>query len=92
MAHVVYRMKTKTRGISAIKAAVMSLKKLGDTWRGGLTGDIEGLAAAFAQQAAPPRTVPPRIPPRQTPQTKIPVPQSSAKPNTRARPSLKAGK
>lgn len=93
LAHIVYRMKTKTRGISVTKAAVMSLKKSGNTWRGVLTGEIEGLAAAFAQPAAPPRPGPSRsVPTRQSPQKKTPVPQTPARRTSNARPNVKAGK
>ncbi|HEX8234362.1 MAG TPA: hypothetical protein VF600_00235 [Abditibacteriaceae bacterium] len=69
-AHVVYRVNTKTRGISITKTAVMSLKKSGNTWRGLLTGDIEGLAAALAQPVAPPP---------QTSAKKTQVPRASVK-------------
>ena len=48
-AHVVYRMTVKTQGISVTKVAVMPVKKVGTTWGGLLTGDIEGMAAALSR-------------------------------------------
>jgi hypothetical protein len=51
-AQVVYRMTAKTQGISVTKVAVMSLKQVGATWGGLLTGDIEGMAAALSRATA----------------------------------------
>ena len=52
-AHVVYRMTVKTQGISVTKVAVMPVKKVGNTWGGLLTGDIEGMAAALSRMGQP---------------------------------------
>ena len=53
LAHVVYRMKVTTQGIGMTKTTVMSLRKSGANWRGLLSGDIEGLAAALSRTATP---------------------------------------
>lgn len=66
-AHVVYRMTARTQGISVTKVAVMSLKRVGNTWGGLLTGDIEGMAAALSR-AIPLRTAP--KPPVKKPESK----------------------
>ena len=52
-AHVVYRMTARVRGISITKLGVMPLRKSGHNWRGLLTGDIEGMAAALSGMNAP---------------------------------------
>ena len=53
VAHVVYRMKVTTQGIGVTKTAVMSLRRSGASWRGLLSGDIEGLAAALSRAGIP---------------------------------------
>ena len=65
-AHVVYRITLKTQGVSITKIAVMPVKKIGNTWGGLLSGDIEGMAAAFSRATAP-RAVP------QTPRNSTPT-------------------
>ncbi len=71
MAHVVYRMTMKTQGVSVTKLAIMPLKKSGTAWKGMLTGDIEGLAAAFSDRKAPQPVAKPSI--KKTPN--IPAPK-----------------
>jgi hypothetical protein len=70
-AHVVYRMKATTQGISVTKLTVMPLKKSGATWGGLLTGDIEGMAAALSRMAKP------------QPTSKAPVKKAPAKPTAK---------
>ena len=53
LAHVVYRMKVTAQGIGMAKTTVMSLRKSGASWRGLLSGDIEGLAAVLSRTATP---------------------------------------
>lgn len=56
-AHVVYRMTAKTQGITVTKVAVMPVKKVGASWGGLLTGDVEGMAAALSR-AIPAKSAP----------------------------------
>jgi len=70
VAHVVYRMKMSTQGIEMTKTTVMSLRRSGTSWRGLLTGDIEGLAAAFARMGASSPAAKPSGKPPAKPSTK----------------------
>ncbi|HEX8833991.1 MAG TPA: hypothetical protein VF719_07305 [Abditibacteriaceae bacterium] len=52
VAHVVYRMKIVTQGITVTKVTVMPLRQSPSGWRGLLTGDIENLAQALGRMNA----------------------------------------
>lgn len=49
VAHVVYRMQMQMDEMSFTKLDVMSVKRQGTTWRGLLTGSMEGLATALSR-------------------------------------------
>ena len=49
VAHVVYRMQMQMDAMTFTKLDVMSVKRHGATWRGLLTGTMEGLAAALSR-------------------------------------------
>ena len=49
VAHVVYRMQMQMDQMTFTKLDVMSVKRHGATWRGLLTGTMEGLAAALSR-------------------------------------------
>lgn len=51
VAHVVYRMEATVSELSFTRLDVMSVKRLGTTWRLLLTGTMEGLAAALSRPA-----------------------------------------
>jgi hypothetical protein len=53
IAHVVFRMKVATDGVTITKVQAMSLRRSGPTWRVLLSGDFEGLAAALARRGGP---------------------------------------
>jgi len=59
LAHVVYRMKVTTNGIAVTKTSVMSFRKSGASWRGLLSGDIEGMAAMLNRINAPKKSAKP---------------------------------
>lgn len=48
--HVVFRMTTRTAGMTISKLSVMSLRREGQDWKLMLTGEIEGMAQALQQQ------------------------------------------
>ena len=50
MAHVVYRMQMRMDELTVTRLDVMSVKRHGNTWRGLLTGSMEGLAAALGRR------------------------------------------